>query len=205
MASEEPTFVSRGFVGRPHGPGADRLPPGQYLERGFPTLTAGPTPRVEPSEWSFRIDGMVGNELEWSWDEFARLPAEDVPCDIHCVTKWSKLGTSFRGVSVDALLEAARPEGAFSTAYSFGGYTTNLPLEELTGGRAWVVTEHEGAPLPRQHGGPARLLVPHLYFWKSAKWVRGLRIMDHDEPGFWESNGYNNHGDPWKEERYWTD
>jgi DMSO/TMAO reductase YedYZ molybdopterin-dependent catalytic subunit len=205
MANEEPGFVSRGFVGRPHGPGADRLPPGQYLERGFPVLTAGPTPRVEPGEWSFRIDGMVGNELEWTWDEFARLPAEDVPCDIHCVTKWSKLGTSFRGVSVDVLLESVRPEGAFSMAHSFGGYTTNLPLEELTGGRAWVVTEHEGAPLPREHGGPARLLVPHLYFWKSAKWVRGLRIMDHDEPGFWEANGYNNHGDPWKEERYWTD
>ncbi len=205
MASEDPGFVSRGFVGKPHGRGADRLPPGQYLERGFPVLTAGPTPRVEPSEWSFRIDGMVGNELEWSWDEFARLPAEDVPCDIHCVTKWSKLDTSFRGVSVDVLLESARPEGAFGVAHSFGGYTTNLPLEDLTGGRAWVVTEHEGAPLPREHGGPARLLVPHLYFWKSAKWVRGLRIMDHDEPGFWEANGYNNHGDPWKEERYWTD
>jgi DMSO/TMAO reductase YedYZ molybdopterin-dependent catalytic subunit len=205
MSSEDPGFVSRGFVGKPHGLGADRLPPGQYLERGFPVLTAGPTPHVEPSEWSFRIDGMVGNELDWTWDEFARLPAEDIPCDIHCVTKWSKLDTSFRGVSVDVLLEAARPEGAFSMAYSFGGYTTNLPLEELTGGRAWVVTEHEGAPLPREHGGPARLLVPHLYFWKSAKWVRGLRIMDHDEPGFWEANGYNNHGDPWKEERYWTD
>ncbi|HEX4730338.1 MAG TPA: sulfite oxidase-like oxidoreductase [Solirubrobacterales bacterium] len=205
MASEEPGFVSRGFIGRPHGPGADRLPPGQYLERGFPVLTAGPTPRVEPAEWSFRIDGMVANELEWSWDDFAKLPFEDIPCDIHCVTKWSKLGTSFRGVSVDVLLESARPEGEFSTAYSFGGYTTNLALEELTGGRAWVVTEHEGAPLPREHGGPARLLVPHLYFWKSAKWVRGLRVIDHDEPGFWESNGYNNHGDPWKEERYWTD
>jgi DMSO/TMAO reductase YedYZ molybdopterin-dependent catalytic subunit len=205
MATEDPGFVSRGFVGRPHGQGGERLPPGQYLETGFPVLTAGPTPRIEPAEWSFRIDGMVGNELEWSWDEFAKLPFEDIPCDIHCVTKWSKLDTSFRGVSVDALLESAKPEGAFATAYSFGGYTTNLPLEEMTGGRAWVVTEHEGAPLPREHGGPARLLVPHLYFWKSAKWVRGLRIMDHDEPGFWEANGYNNHGDPWKEERYWTD
>jgi DMSO/TMAO reductase YedYZ molybdopterin-dependent catalytic subunit len=205
MATEDPGFVSRGFVGRPPGPGTERLPPGQYLETGFPVLTAGPTPRIEPAGWSFRIDGMVGNELEWSWDEFAKLPFEDVPCDIHCVTKWSKLDTSFRGVSVDTLLESAQPQGAFSMAYSFGGYTTNLPLEEMTGGRAWVVTEHEGAPLPREHGGPARLLVPHLYFWKSAKWVRGLRIMDHDEPGFWEANGYNNHGDPWKEERYWTD
>jgi DMSO/TMAO reductase YedYZ molybdopterin-dependent catalytic subunit len=205
MADENPGFVSRGFTGRPHGPGADRLPPGQYLERGFPVLTAGPTPQVEPAEWSFRIDGMVGNELEWTWEEFGRLPAEEVPCDIHCVTKWSKLGTSFHGVSVDTLLESAQPQGEFSMAYSFGGYTTNLALDDLTGGRAWVVTEHEGAPLPREHGGPARLLVPHLYFWKSAKWVRGLRIMDHDEPGFWESNGYNNRGDPWKEERYWTD
>jgi DMSO/TMAO reductase YedYZ molybdopterin-dependent catalytic subunit len=205
MASDDPDFVSRGFVGKPHGQGADRLPPGQYLERGFPVLTAGPTPRVEPSGWSFRIDGMVGNELEWTWDEFAQLPAEDVPCDIHCVTKWSKLDTSFRGVSVDVLLESVRPEGAFSMAHSFGGYTTNLALEDLTGGKAWVVTEHEGGPLPREHGGPARLLVPHLYFWKSAKWVRGLRITDHDEPGFWEANGYNNHGDPWREQRYWTD
>ncbi len=148
---------------------------------------------------------MVGNEVEWSWEEFGRLPAEDVPCDIHCVTKWSKLDTSFRGVSVDVLLAAAQPQGEFSMVYSFGGYTTNLALDDLTGGRAWVVTEHEGAPLPREHGGPARLLVPHLYFWKSAKWVRGLRIMDHDEPGFWEANGYNNHGDPWKEQRYWSD
>jgi len=205
MASDDPGFVSRGFVGKPHGQGAVRLPPGQYLERGFPVLTAGPTPHVEPSEWSFRIDGMVGNELEWTWDEFAKLPAEDVPCDIHCVTKWSKLDTRFRGVSVDVLLESARPEGAFSMAYSFGGYTTNLALEDLTGGKAWVVTEHEGGALPREHGGPARLLVPHLYFWKSAKWVRGLRIMDHDEPGFWEANGYHNRGDPWKEERYWND
>src|SRR6185437_11304824 len=144
MATEDPGFVSRGFVGRPHGPGAERLPPGQYLESGFPVLTAGPTPRIEPAEWNFRIDGMVGNELEWSRDEFAKLPFEDIPCDIHCVTKWSKLDTSFRGVSVDALLESAQPQGAFSMAYSFGGYTTNLPLEELTGGRAWVVTEHEG-------------------------------------------------------------
>jgi DMSO/TMAO reductase YedYZ molybdopterin-dependent catalytic subunit len=205
MGSEEPEFVSRGFVGRPHGGDAGRIPPGQYLERGFPVLTAGPTPRLEPTDWSFRIDGMVGHELEWSWEEFGRLPVEDVPCDIHCVTKWSKLGTSFRGVSVDVLLESARPEGAFSTAYSFGGYTTNLSLDDLTGGRAWVVTEHEGAPLPREHGGPARLLVPHLYFWKSAKWIRGLRVMDHDEPGFWEANGYHNRGDPWKEQRYWSD
>ncbi len=200
-------FVSRGFSGRRRPEDvAARLPPGQYAEAGFPVLTAGPTPEVGTSgEWSLRIDGMVAAEAAWTWDEFGELPFEDVPCDIHCVTKWSKLGTSFRGVSVDTLLEAAEPLGAFAMAYSFGGYTTNLAIEDLIDGQAWVVTEHEGEPLPREHGGPARLLVPHLYFWKSAKWIAGLRVMDHDEPGFWEANGYHNRGDPWREERYWTD
>jgi DMSO/TMAO reductase YedYZ molybdopterin-dependent catalytic subunit len=200
-------FISRGFGGRRRVPEElrQRLPPGQYLEPGFPVLTAGPTPRVQPVDWSLRIDGMVGQEREWTWQEFQELPSETVPCDIHCVTKWSKLDTSFRGVSVDALLDQAEPLGAYAMAYSSGGYTTNLAIEDLTDGKAWVVTEHEGAPLPREHGGPARLLVPHLYFWKSAKWVAGLRVMDHDEPGFWEANGYHNRGDPFKEERYWTD
>jgi DMSO/TMAO reductase YedYZ molybdopterin-dependent catalytic subunit len=148
---------------------------------------------------------MVDSPREWSWDEFHALPQETVPCDIHCVTKWSKLGTSFTGVSLDTLLDGVGPRGDYSMAMSYGGYTTNVALADLTGGKAWVVTEHEGDPLPREHGGPARLLVPHLYFWKSAKWVSGLRIMDHDEPGFWETNGYHNRGDPFKEERYWTD
>jgi DMSO/TMAO reductase YedYZ molybdopterin-dependent catalytic subunit len=200
-------FLSRGFRGRRRAPEgmAARIPPGQYYESGLPVLTAGPTPRVAPEEWSFRVDGMVGEPKEWSWAELHELAFEDVPCDIHCVTKWSKLDTSFRGVSVDTLLDAAEPLGAYAMAFSFGGYTTNLSIEDLTDGRAWVVTEHEGEPLPREHGGPARLLVPHLYFWKSAKWVAGLRVMDHDEPGFWEANGYHNRGDPWKEERYWSD
>jgi DMSO/TMAO reductase YedYZ molybdopterin-dependent catalytic subunit len=184
---------------------ADRIPPGQYYEAGFPVLTAGPTPDLEPSAWSFRVDGVVGEPKSWSWEEFHRLPFEDVPCDIHCVTKWSKLDTSFRGVSVDTLLEGVEPLGGFAMVFSFGGYTTNLALEDLTEGKAWVVTEHEGEPLSAEHGGPARLLVPHLYFWKSAKWVAGLRVMDNDEPGFWESNGYHMHGDPWREERYWND
>jgi DMSO/TMAO reductase YedYZ molybdopterin-dependent catalytic subunit len=200
-------FVSRGFERRHRTPDelAERLPPGQYLEGDFPVLTAGPTPQIEPGEWGFRIDGMVAEEREWTWDEFQELEFEQVPCDIHCVTAWSKLGTSFGGVSLDALLEEAEPLGAYAMAYSYGGYTTNLDIEDLTDGKAWVVTEHEGEPLPREHGGPARLLVPHLYFWKSAKWIAGLRVMDHDEPGFWEANGYHNRGDPWKEERYWTD
>jgi DMSO/TMAO reductase YedYZ molybdopterin-dependent catalytic subunit len=147
----------------------------------------------------------VGAARTWSAAEFAELEFEDVPCDIHCVTKWTKLGTSFRGVSLDTLLEEVEPLDAFAMVHSYGGYTTNLTLEDLTDGKAWVVNEHEGEPLERAHGGPARLLVPHLYFWKSAKWVRGLTIVDHDEPGFWEANGYHNRGDPWKEERYWND
>jgi DMSO/TMAO reductase YedYZ molybdopterin-dependent catalytic subunit len=200
-------FVSRGFQGRRRTPEelADRLPPGQYAEPGFPVLTAGPTEVVDTDSWTFGINGMVDEERRWTWTEFRELPFETVPCDIHCVTKWSKLGTSFGGVSLDVLLEGVDPRGDYAMAYSYGGYTTNLPLADLTGGKAWVVTEHEGEPLPRQHGGPARLLVPHLYFWKSAKWVAGLRVMDHDEPGFWEQNGYHNRGDPWKEQRYWSD
>ena len=201
-------FVSRGFSGRRRVSDefADRLPPGQYAEPGFPVLTAGPTPEVDTTgEWSLRIDGIVAAEREWTWQEFHELPFEDVPCDIHCVTKWSKLGTSFGGVSMDVLLDEAEPLDAYAMVYSYGGYTTNHSIEDLTDGKAWVVTEHEGEPLAREHGGPARLLVPHLYFWKSAKWVAGLRVMDHDEPGFWEANGYHNRGDPWKAERYWTD
>jgi DMSO/TMAO reductase YedYZ molybdopterin-dependent catalytic subunit len=200
-------FVSRGFRRRRRTPDqlADRLPPGQYAESGFPVLTAGPTPAVETDGWSLRIDGMVEREREWTWDELRALPFETVPCDIHCVTKWSKLGTSFGGVSLDALLAEVAPRGEYAMAFAHGGYTTNLSLSDLTGGKAWVVTEHEGEPLPREHGGPARLLVPHLYFWKSAKWIAGLRVMDHDEPGFWELNGYHNRGDPWREQRYWSD
>jgi DMSO/TMAO reductase YedYZ molybdopterin-dependent catalytic subunit len=200
-------FLSRGFTGRRRTPAdlAERLPPGQYYEPGFPVLTAGPTPRVKWEDWKFRIDGMVGEQREWTSAEFEKLPFETVPCDIHCVTKWSKLGTNFGGVSLDVLLAEAKPDGGYAMAMSYGGYTTNLPLADLMDGKAWVVTEHEGEPLPREHGGPARLLVPHLYFWKSAKWVSGLRIMDHDERGFWEQNGYHDYGDPWREQRYWGD
>ena len=200
-------FISRGFSGRRRTPEElrARLPPGQYAESGFPVLTAGPTPDVPTSTWRLRVDGMVAQPQEWNWEQFSQLPFETVPCDIHCVTKWSKLDTSFGGVSLDTLLAQAEPMGAYALAWSYGGYTTNLPQDDLTGGKAWVVTQWEGEALPREHGGPARLLVPHLYFWKSAKWVEGVRVMDHDEPGFWEQNGYNNHGDPWKEERYWGD
>jgi DMSO/TMAO reductase YedYZ molybdopterin-dependent catalytic subunit len=201
------SFFSRGFSGRRRAPEelADRLPPGQYYEPGWPVLTAGPTPRIDWADWKFRIDGMVETEREWTSSEFEALPFETVTKDIHCVTKWSKFDTSFGGVSLDVLLDEAKPQGAYAMVMSYGGYTTNLPIADLTGGKAWVATEHDGEPLAREHGGPARLLVPHLYFWKSAKWVAALRIMDHDEPGFWEQNGYHNYGDPWREQRYWGD
>jgi DMSO/TMAO reductase YedYZ molybdopterin-dependent catalytic subunit len=198
-------FVSRGFRGR-RGPTDDaRLPPGQYLEGGFPILSAGPTPRTPLSEWDFTLVGEIDEPLRWNRDEFLALPSEEVTRDIHCVTKWSKLGTTWRGVSVDTLLEGVETSAEHVLAFCDGGYTTNLPLEDVTGGKAWVAYAYEGQPLEPEHGGPARLLVPHLYFWKSAKWVRGLRLLPRDEPGFWESLGYHNYGDPWREQRYWGD
>jgi DMSO/TMAO reductase YedYZ molybdopterin-dependent catalytic subunit len=198
--------VSRGFHGR-RRPDVDpsRLPPGQYLTPDFPVLSAGPTPRTPLDEWSLTIDGAVDEAVSWSWQELLALPAETFTVDIHCVTKWSKLDTTWTGVSVDTLLEGVETEADYVTAWSDGDYTTNLPLEELTGGRAWVVHTYDGEPLEPEHGGPARLLVPHLYFWKSAKWLRGLTLTIEDEPGFWESVGYHNYGDPWREQRYWSD
>ena len=199
--------ISRGF-GRRRRPEADSsssLPPGQYLTRDFPVLSAGPTPRTPLDEWSFTIGGAVDEARSWTWEEFTALPTETLTVDIHCVTKWSKLGTTWTGVSVDTLLGEETQEANYVVAWSDGDYTTNLPLEDLTDGKAWVVHEYEGEPLEPEHGGPARLLVPHLYFWKSAKWVRGLTLTLDDEPGFWESVGYHNYGDPWREQRYWSD
>jgi DMSO/TMAO reductase YedYZ molybdopterin-dependent catalytic subunit len=199
------SFISRGFVGRPREAGAaNRVPPGQYVVHDFPVLSAGPTPRTPLDRWSFKIDGLVSEPVTWTWEEFLRLPSQNFTVDIHCVTKWTKLDTHWQGVSVDTLFEQINldPNAMYLTAYSDGGYTTNLPIAEVTGGQAFVAYNYDGGPLAPEHGGPARLVVPHLYFWKSAKWVRGLRIMEADRSGFWESLGYNNHGDPWKEERY---
>jgi len=203
-------FVTRGFVGRREPAGsaqAARIPPGQHVVKDFPVLSAGPTPRTPLASWSFRIEGLVKEPASWSWADFLKLPAQDFVKDISCVTKWTKLDTRWRGVSVDILLEHVELDrrAAFVTAFSDGGYTTNVPLPDLINGQSFVAWEYDGKPLAPEHGGPARLVVPHLYFWKSAKWVRGLRVMDRDEPGFWESLGYNNHGDPWKEERYTGD
>jgi DMSO/TMAO reductase YedYZ molybdopterin-dependent catalytic subunit len=200
-------FVSRGFVGRRQQPGGDeasRTPPGQYLTRDFPVLSAGPTPRIDLAAWEFTIDGLVTSPMSWSWDQIQALPSRDWTVDISCVTKWTKLDTHWTGVSVDTLLEQVEldPAARFVVAHSYGGYTTNLPLSDMLNGQAFVAWSYDGQPLEPAHGGPARLVVPHLYFWKSAKWVRGLRLQADDEPGFWESLGYHNRGDPWREERY---
>jgi DMSO/TMAO reductase YedYZ molybdopterin-dependent catalytic subunit len=196
-------IVSRGFVGKQRGRGpAGRVPPGQYITPDFPVLSAGPTPPVSLATWDFRIRGAVAHEARWTWEQFRALPRNEIKVDIHCVTKWSKLDTHWSGVSLDVLLSAAQPRGGYIVAFSDGGYTTNLPLADVTGGKAWVVDTYEHAALPAEHGGPARLLVPHLYFWKSAKWVRGIEVTQQDEPGFWEQAGYHKRGDPWHEERY---
>jgi DMSO/TMAO reductase YedYZ molybdopterin-dependent catalytic subunit len=175
------------------------------VTRDFPVLSAGPTPHTPLEQWSFRIDGSVDGSRSWTWEEFRALPSETVTVDIHCVTKWSKLDTTWTGVAIDTLLEAVTSDARYVTAWCDGGYTTNLPLEDLTDGKAWIAYEYGGEPLDPEHGGPARLLVPHLYFWKSAKWVRGLELRHDDEPGFWERYGYHNYGDPWQEQRYWGD
>jgi DMSO/TMAO reductase YedYZ molybdopterin-dependent catalytic subunit len=195
--------ISRGFQGRRRGD-ADptRLPPGQYLTGDFPVLSAGPTPHTPLAEWDFTIRGAVDQLVSWTWDELLALPSETVTVDIHCVTKWSKLDTVWKGVSLDTLLDGVQTSAEYVLAFCDGGYTTNLPLEDVTGGKAWVAYEYGGEPLEPEHGGPARLLIPHLYFWKSAKWVRGLELGDDDAPGFWEYYGYHNYGDPWKEQRY---
>ncbi|MDQ1385937.1 MAG: hypothetical protein QOG65_3316 [Actinomycetota bacterium] len=199
---------TRGFSGRGQKERDLRLPPGQY-DTGdrWPVLTAEVTPRVDTATWSFTVDGLVAKPATWSWDEIHALPASTFAGDIHCVTTWSKLGVNFGGVSIDTLLGAAgvQPSATHVLARSSTGYTTNLPLADVTGDKAWVAWEYEGKPLPVEHGGPARLLVPHLYFWKSAKWVSGLQLLDHDEPGFWERNGYHDRGDPWLEQRYQGD
>lgn len=200
------SFISRGFKGRRRSEGeSGRVPPGQYLVDDFPVLSAGPTPHTPLAEWTFSIVGEVDEPRRWSWDEFRALPTETVTRDIHCVTRWSKLDTVWEGVSVDTLLAAVEHEAEYALAFCDGGYTTNLPLEDLTDGKAWIAFAYDGEPLEPEHGGPARLLVPHLYFWKSAKWVRGLSLRSDDEPGFWESNGYHMYGDPWREQRYWGD
>jgi DMSO/TMAO reductase YedYZ molybdopterin-dependent catalytic subunit len=193
-------IVSPGFTGRRRG--GTELPPGQYLTEDFPVLSAGPTPHILPEHWEFTVTTETGEIHRWDWSAFTLLPTETVTKDLHCVTRWSKLGTEWTGVSLDTLLADVETAADFVMVTSYGGYTTNLPLEDLLDGQAWIAYQYDGEDLAPEHGGPARLLVPHLYLWKSAKWVRGLVLSDTDEPGFWESVGYHIYGDPWKEQRY---
>jgi DMSO/TMAO reductase YedYZ molybdopterin-dependent catalytic subunit len=206
MESDDEAPISRGFVGRRRGPGeAARLPPGQHLTQEFPILSAGPTQHTPLEQWSFALQQDSVRLCEWNWTQFHALSKTPVTADIHCVTKWSKFNTRWEGVTIDTLLEAAglnRPPTPYVTAYCDGGYTTNVPAADLLNGRGLIATKFGGEALAASHGGPARLVVPHLYFWKSAKWVRGLRFTAKDEAGFWESLGYHMYGDPWKEQRY---
>ena len=198
--------IARGFRSRRQEQTSEnRLPPGQYETSDFPVLSAGPTPRIGLENWRFALEHAGARLGEWSWAQFEALPQSRTAKDIHCVTKWSKFNTAWQGVAFDDLLKAAGLADApapYVMAYCHGGYTTNVPVADLIGGKAMIATRYEGLPIPPEHGGPARLLVPHLYFWKSAKWVRSLRFMEADEPGFWESLGYHLYGDPWKEQRY---
>jgi DMSO/TMAO reductase YedYZ molybdopterin-dependent catalytic subunit len=196
------TPISRGFRSRrQEQTPRNRVPPGQYVTTDFPVLSAGPTPQIKVEDWTLSLQLAGSLPGKWSWLEFEALPQTTIKTDIHCVTKWSKLDTTWRGVTFDDLLKAAglaEPPAPFLMAHSDGGYTTNLPVADLVDGKGMIVTRYEGLPIPPVHGGPARLFVPHLYF----KWVRRLRFMEKDERGFWESLGYHNYGDPWKEQRY---
>ena len=196
--------ISRGFRRKRVEAPAGRVPPGQYVTGDFPVLSAGPTPHTALANWTFSIAG-AREPKSWTWEEFRALPAEKLTTDIHCVTRWSKLDTTWQGVSLDPLLDGVETTAQFALARSYGGYTTNLPLADLLHGQAWIASSYDSGDLEPEHGGPARLLVPHLYLWKSAKWVQGIDLRRDDEPGFWESLGYHNYGDPWREQRYWGD
>jgi DMSO/TMAO reductase YedYZ molybdopterin-dependent catalytic subunit len=200
--------MTRGFEGRaPPDANRVRVPPGQSATADFPVLSAGPTPDVRTKNWSFSLKVGPKVVVRWDWTEFNQLPQSTLACDIHCVTHWSKLDTSWRGVLVDDLLAAAglEPPTPFTLAHSVDGYSTNIPTADLLGGRSMIALQFDGMPLDPEHGGPARLLVPHLYFWKSAKWINGLQFTGRDEAGFWELRGYHMYGDPWREQRYTGD
>lgn len=182
----------------------DRTPPGQVLTRKWPVLHYGQVPRVDPERWQFRVWGEVEHPLALDWAAFEALPRQDVRCDIHCVTRWSRLDNRFTGVPVREILDRVRlrPAATHVLVHAAPDYTTNLPLADLVREGNLLATHHDGEPLAPEHGGPVRLVVPHLYFWKSAKWVTGFEVLDGDEPGFWEDNGYHMYGDPWAEQRF---
>ena len=201
-------MATRGFTGRrPATDAAGRLPPGQSKTDDFPVLSFGPTPRVDPAAWTFTLYDGPRPLAAWTWPEFLALPRTTWQRDIHCVTKWSKFDTVWEGTTIDDLFAAAGviPPTSYLLAISHDDYDTNVPVADLVDGKAMIATHFAGAPIPPEHGGPARLLVPHLYFWKSAKWVKALRFTARDEAGFWELRGYHMRGDPWREQRYTDD
>src|ERR1700691_1175837 len=182
----------------------DRLPPGQRRVKDWPVLDLGNRPGVSPESWRLKVDGLVAHPFEWSWREFKDQPQTVSTSDIHCVTAWSRFDNRWEGVSAKHILSLAKPlpEARFIVFHGFDGYTTNLPLVDFDAADALIAHSWEGKPLPREHGGPARVVVPKLYFWKSAKWVNRIELISSDRPGFWEERGYHDHGDPWTEERY---
>lgn len=201
-------MTTRGFTGRRQtGGNVDRIPPGQHLVDDFPVLTAGPTQHIDPETWTFTLKVGPKPIKTWNWHEFNALPQTDVTRDIHCVTTWSKLDTRWQGVLFDDILADAKiePPTPFTLAHSVDGYSTNVPVRDLIDGKAMVALKYDGQPITPDHGGPARLLVPHLYFWKSAKYVNGVQFTTKDEAGFWELRGYHMYGDPWREQRFTDD
>jgi DMSO/TMAO reductase YedYZ molybdopterin-dependent catalytic subunit len=200
MAKREGDVVISPDLERPN-----RVPPGQHLTDKWPVLHYGDIPAFNPAKWTFRLFGLVGRPVEWNWEQFSQLPRVKVKSDIHCVTTWSRLNNLWEGPSTRLLMDAAavKPEARFVVAHCEHGFTANVPMAHFADDDALVALMHDGAPLTPEHGCPARLLIPKLYFWKSAKWLRGLEFIAADRAGFWEMNGYHMRGDPWLEERYW--
>jgi DMSO/TMAO reductase YedYZ molybdopterin-dependent catalytic subunit len=184
-----------------------RLPPGQSLTLKWPVLQYGSVPRFDPERWDFRIYGLVETPVRWTWKEFNELPKIEVMSDFHCVTRWSRFDNRWQGVAFREVLRRTRrkPGASYVLVHAEQGYTANVPLADLDRDDVLFATHHDGEPLSADHGYPLRLIVPHLYAWKSVKWVRGIEFLDHDAPGFWEQNGYHMYGDPWKEQRFDTD
>jgi DMSO/TMAO reductase YedYZ molybdopterin-dependent catalytic subunit len=182
----------------------ERLPPGQILTQKWPVLHYGTVPKVDLATWRFSVSGAVEHPLELNWEEISALPRQETKCDIHCVTRWSRYDNIFEGIPVSAIIERARPtaQAKYVLVHAEHGFTTNVPLDDMLRPGNLLATRHNGRELDPEHGGPIRLLIPHLYFWKSAKWVRGFEFLDEDYPGFWEQNGYHMRGDPWLDERY---